>query len=102
MATAIITGASSGIGLELAKVFAKDSINLLLVARSEGKLKDLAVSLQNDFGITVHVLAKDLSNYNAAKEIFDWCNQNNITADYLVNNAGVGDFAFFANSEWNK
>ena len=102
MASALITGASSGIGLELAKVFARDKVNLILVARSESKLQDLAVSLKNEFGITAHVLAKDLSNYNVAKEIFDWCNQNNITADYLVNNAGVGDFAFFANSEWHK
>lgn len=102
MATAVITGASSGIGLELAKVFAKDKINLILIARSEDKLKDLAANLRNDFGVTVNVLAKDLSNYNVAREIFDWCNQNNITADYLVNNAGVGDFSFFAESEWQK
>lgn len=102
MATALITGASSGIGLELAKVFAKDTINLILVARSEAKLKDLAEDLQKDFGISVYVLVKDLGNYNTAKEIFDWCNQQNITVDYLVNNAGVGDFCFYADSEWHK
>ena len=102
MATALITGASSGIGLELAKEFAKDKINLIIVARTEGKLKELAAELQNKFGITVHILAKDLSNYNTAKEIFDWCNQNNIAVDYLVNNAGFGDFGFFVDSDWEK
>ena len=102
MATALITGASSGIGLELAKEFAKDKINLIIVAITEGKLKELAAELQNKFGITVHILAKDLSNYNTAKEIFDWCNQNNIAVDYLVNNAGFGDFGFFVDSDWEK
>jgi short-subunit dehydrogenase len=99
---ALITGASSGIGMELAKEFAKDKIDLLLVARSEGKLKELATALQSKYGIKVHTLSKDLSNYNTAKEIFDWCNQNNINIDYLVNNAGFGDFGMFAESNWEK
>lgn len=102
MATALITGASSGIGLELAKEFAKDNINVILVARSEGKLNDLAAGLQKDFGIKAYVVVKDLSQYAVAKEIFDWCNQNNIVVDYLVNNAGVGDFDFFVDSEWSR
>lgn len=102
MATALITGASSGIGFELAKIFAKDKINVILVARSEGKLKELAAELQKQFGIMVHVLAKDLSHCNSPKEIFEWCNQNNITVDYLVNNAGVGDFGLFTESIWTK
>ena len=102
MATALITGASSGIGFELAKIFAKDKINVILVARSEGKLKELAAELQKQFGIMVHVLAKDLSHCNSPKEIFEWCNQNNITVDYLVNNAGVGDFGLFTESRWTK
>jgi uncharacterized protein len=99
--TALITGASSGIGLELAKIFATNKINLVLVARSEGKLKELATQLQSQ-GIVVHVLAKDLSNYHTAKEIFDWCVQQNINIDYLVNNAGFGDFGFFHESDWMK
>lgn len=101
MKTALITGASSGIGLELAKQFAAEKINLVLVARSEGKLNELAATLRNS-GVTVHVLAKDLSNYHSAKEIYGWCGQNNITIDYLVNNAGFGDFGFFHESEWGK
>lgn len=101
MATALITGASSGIGLELAKIFASNKINLVLVARSENKLIELSKELQLQ-GVTVYVLSKDLSDYNSAKEIYDWCNQQGIQIDYLVNNAGVGDFGFFNKSEWIK
>jgi uncharacterized protein len=102
MKTALITGASSGIGLELAHQFAKDKINLILVARSQGKLQELANTLATQNGIQVHVLAKDLSNYNTAKEITEWAAQNNIAIDYLVNNAGFGDFGMFAESDWSK
>jgi short-subunit dehydrogenase len=102
MQTALITGASSGIGLELAKEFAKDNINLVLVARSEGKLKDLATELESTYKIKVQILAKDLSNYNTAKEIFDWCATNNLTISYLVNNAGVGTYGDFVQRDWQS
>jgi uncharacterized protein len=100
--TALITGASSGIGMEIAKEFAREKINLILVARSGGKLQDLATQLINQSGISVQILAKDLSQPPSAKEVADWCNQNNITIDYLVNNAGFGDFGFFHESDWAK
>ncbi len=100
MKTALITGASSGIGLELAKEFAKDNINLVLVARSENKLKEVAAELESTYKIKVYILAKNLSNYNTAKEIFDWTVQQNISINYLVNNAGVGTFGDFAQMEW--
>ncbi len=101
MATALITGASSGIGLELAKIFAGNKINVVLVARNENKLVELSKELQQQ-GVIVHVLAKDLSDYNTAKEIYNWCNLQGIQIDYLVNNAGVGDFGFFNKSDWIK
>lgn len=100
--TALITGASSGIGLELAKLFAQNKQNLILVARSTDKLTQLANELKSKHGIDVHVLSKDLSNYNAAKEIFDFTKQQNITITHLVNNAGFGDFGFFIESNWAK
>lgn len=100
--TALITGASGGIGMELAKEFANSKINLILVARSEGKLQELATQLRANTGIEVQILAKDLSHYSAAKEIAEWCTQKNITVDYLVNNAGFGDFGFFHESDWAK
>jgi short-subunit dehydrogenase len=97
--TALITGASSGIGLELAKVFAKNNIDLVLVARSTGKLNELATELGN---VKVTVLSKDLSLATASKEVFEEIKAKNIQIDYLVNNAGFGDFGFFHESDWNK
>jgi uncharacterized protein len=100
--TALITGASSGIGWELAKEFAREKINLVLVARSAAKLQDLATQLNSQSGVSVRILTKDLSHSSSAREVADWCNQNNITIDYLVNNAGFGDFGFFHESDWTK
>lgn len=98
----IITGASSGIGMELAKIFAKNNHHLLLVARSEDKLKSLAEELSNKYKVEVKLLALDLSIYSAAKEIFNYCEKENLNVTHLVNNAGFGDFGFFVNSSWPK
>lgn len=97
--TALITGASSGIGLELARLFAQDKHDLVLVARSVDKLQALAAELRKE-GIRCEVLSKDLQLENAPAEIFQWCQEKNISIDYLVNNAGLGDFGFFHESEW--
>lgn len=102
MKTALITGASSGIGLELARFFAKDKHNLVLVARSEGKLKELAEELQKQYGISVKIISKDLSKINAAQEIYDQLKIQNINIDFLVNNAGFGEFGFFHETAWEK
>jgi short-subunit dehydrogenase len=90
--TALITGASLGIGLELAKVFAKNNHDLVLVARSADKLNALAKELNN---VKTMVIVKDLSIPGSGKEIFDELNAKNIQIDVLVNNAGFGDFGFF-------
>lgn len=95
MATVLITGASSDIGLEWARVSTRNKNNLVLVARSESKPNELAIELRQS-GVEIQVLAKDLSNHKAAAEIFDWCNQHNITVHYLVNNKGLGDFGLFS------
>ncbi len=100
--TALITGASSGIGLELAKIFASNKINIILVARSVNKLNELATTLKTTHGIETHVLAKDLSNYHVVPEIHQYCVDNNIHVDYLVNNAGFGDFGNFHECDWTK
>jgi short-subunit dehydrogenase len=100
--TALITGASSGIGLELAKIFAANNINLVLVARSENKLKALSAELHAKHNIGVTVLAFDLSDYNNAQKVFDACTAASIQIDYLVNNAGFGDFGLFHESDWHK
>ena len=68
--TALITGASSGIGYELTGLFARDGFDLVLVARSQQQLTKLAEELQEKFGVSLKVIAKDLSKANAPEEIF--------------------------------
>jgi uncharacterized protein len=94
LTTALITGASSGIGLELARRLAKDGHDVILVARSESKLRDLAAEL----GPSTRVIAADLSSPDAAASIHAQAPE----VDILVNNAGVGDFGPFADAELAK
>lgn len=102
MATALITGASNGIGLELAKIHASKGDNLVLVARNLAKLNELKTELERQFKIRVHNISKDLSQPNAAQEVYDETQQQKIQIDYLINNAGFGDFGFFVDTDWNK
>ncbi len=101
MATALITGASLGIGLEFARTFAAEKNNLVLVARNEEKLKTLAAELQTNYGITVKIIAADLSNMDEVQKVYDVCKAENIIIDYLVNNAGIGYFGLFVEGDWN-
>lgn len=102
MATALITGASNGIGLELAKVHASKGGNLVLVARNKSKLEELKTQLEQQYKIKVYIIGKDLSANNAAQEVYDETQKQNIQIDYLINNAGFGDFGMFAETDWNK
>jgi uncharacterized protein len=99
---ALITGASGGIGLELALVFAKRGHDLVIVARSLEKLQELAQSLQQQYNIRVRVIAADLSEMSSVKNIYQTLKQENITVEYLINNAGFGDFGLFIESDWDK
>jgi short-subunit dehydrogenase len=91
---ALITGASAGIGHELAKVFAAEKFNLVLVARNEARLKKVAEELRAQHGIETMILVKDLSLSNASQEIFDTLRDTPISV--LVNNAGFGWRGAFA------
>lgn len=102
MKTALITGASSGIGLELAKIHAQKGDDLVLVARSEQKLLDLKKELESRHKIKVTVAAFDLSETQSAYDLFEFTEKNNISIDYLINNAGFGDFEEFSKSDLNK
>ena len=102
MATALITGASNGIGLELAKVHASKGGDLVLVARNKAKLDELKVVLENQYKVKVYTIGKDLSANNSAQEVYDETTKQNIQIDYLINNAGFGDFGMFAETDWNK
>lgn len=102
MKTALITGASSGIGYELARLFAENHTHLVLVARNETKLNQLAGELTQTFKINCTVITKDLSDPASAKEIYAICLAKELSIDFLVNNAGFGDYGFFHESNWKK
>jgi len=86
--TVLITGASSGIGLELARLFAADKSNLVLVARSKVKLEELGEELRRSHGVEVLVLPQDLADPSAPQTIFDAIKGS--VVDVVVNNAGFG------------
>ncbi|MEW4305780.1 SDR family NAD(P)-dependent oxidoreductase [Rossellomorea marisflavi] len=91
--TALITGASSGIGLELAKLFAKDGYDLVLVARSEGKLNQLKGELEEQYGIRGTVIAMDLGKPEEAYRLKE--ELKGVEIDVLLNNAGFGLYGAF-------
>lgn len=98
--TALITGASSGIGFELAKSHAEKGGDLVIVARRKDKLDQLKKELESDFGVSVKVIAKDLTKPDAAKEIYDEVRNAGIEIDYLINNAGFGGRGKFHERKW--
>lgn len=95
MATTLITGASSGIGEQLAMLFAADGDDVVLVARSEDKLKTLAERLTVQHGITANVIVSDLAKPDAAQVLLAEIQRRNLQIDTLVNNAGFGDLGDF-------
>ena len=95
MSTALITGASGGIGYELAKLFARDHHSLVLVARSADKLAQIASELQTR-GVSVKTVALDLAEPPAPKFLFDQLQREGIAVDILINNAGFGALGKFA------
>lgn len=93
----LITGASSGIGLELARLAARNGENLILVARDSGKLSQVKQELAPK--VTIHALAIDLSLARSAQAVFDYCKQREVIVSCLINDAGFGDFGEFATSD---
>lgn len=96
---ALITGASGGIGYYFAHELARKKHNVLLVARSEAKLKELKNLLTERYKIQCDYVAMDLSVVGAAEQLFDWCTARNYEIDVLVNNAGYGLFGYFEKQE---
>lgn len=97
--TVLITGASSGIGRELGKVFAAQGYSLVLVARRADKLHLLQEELKHEYKIDVTVLVQDLRQADAPEQIFVELRNESIEIDVLVNNAGFGSFGAFADSD---
>ncbi len=93
--TVLITGASSGLGKEFAQIFAEKAYNLVLVARSEDKLRSIAKILEDKYKIKVTVVVQDLSEPNSASKIYTRVKDRGINVDILINNAGFGKIGAF-------
>ena len=100
--TALVTGASSGIGEELARVHARHGGDLVIVARRQDRLEALKAELEKAHGITVHVLVKDLTQAEAPQQIFDELQARGVLVDYLINNAGFGYWGLFHEQDWAR
>jgi short-subunit dehydrogenase len=88
--TALITGASAGLGKAFAEKYAKEGFDLVLVARREDRLNSLATQLQSQYSIRAHVVVMDLANPDAARDIFEKTEALGLEVDTLINNAGYG------------
>src|SRR2546426_1505292 len=97
--TALITGASGGIGYELALLLARDGFDCILVARSRDKLDELAARLESEFRVKTLVVARDLSKPSAVDEIYEEVSAASLNVDVLVNNAGFPVFGLFAQTD---
>ena len=97
--TALITGASSGIGYELALLFAQDGYDCILVARSQVKLEELAARLEGEFRVKTLVVARDLSKAPAVDEIYEEVTARSMEVHALVNNAGFPVFGLFTETD---
>ncbi|MDN4165121.1 SDR family oxidoreductase [Cytophagales bacterium LB-30] len=100
--TALITGASLGFGLEFAHIFAREGHQVVLVARNAEKLEKLAQEIRDKYQVKAWVFAKDLSKMEEIDSLYQSLQQEMITIDFLVNNAGFGDFSLFHESEYGK
>ncbi|MGL6344495.1 MAG: SDR family NAD(P)-dependent oxidoreductase, partial [Waterburya sp.] len=96
MKTALITGASSGIGESFAWELASRKIDLILVARSQAKLEQLATELGTQHQIKTTVIIKDLTEPAAGQALFEQVQAQGLTVDLLINNAGFGDYGAFS------
>jgi len=95
MKTALVTGASSGIGEAFARELASRKTDLVLVARSQNKLEQLATELVTEYQIKTEVIVQDLTQANAGQLLFDKIGAKGLTIDLLINNAGFGDYGKF-------
>lgn len=102
MKTVLISGASSGIGMELACLHASKGDHLVLVARNLPALQALKETLEAEHQVKVYCIGKDLSQINAAKEVYQQVVDLGLQIDILINNAGFGDFGFFCEEDWHK
>ncbi len=99
---ALITGGSSGIGFELAKLFAKDGYNLIIAARNETELNSTAEEIKQQFAVEVITVSKDLFDVENAFDLYNEIKIKGIEVDVLVNNAGQGQYGEFVETDLLK
>jgi short-subunit dehydrogenase len=97
--TALVTGASSGLGLEFSKLLARDGYHLVIVARDAAKLQQVADELAAQHKITVRVIARDLSAADAGQAIYDELRRDSVVVDVLINNAGYALYGPFIETD---
>ena len=100
--TVLITGGSGGIGLCLAREFAANGNDIILVSSSEDRLMRAKAELERDYDVSVSYIAADLASHGGADELYRKVSETGKTVDVLVNNAGFGDYAEFVESDWAK
>lgn len=100
--TALVTGASSGLGLEFARLLAEQGHNLVLVARNKARLEAIKDELETSYGITAWVRAQDLTEPDAGLKLFQELTASGLVIDVLINNAGFGYASSFLASDWQR
>ena len=100
--TALVTGATGGIGHLLCRCFAQDNIDLVLVARDLQKLQQISTRLSDEFGIGIQIIRSDLAIPNAAQTVFQKLKDKDLRIDFLINNAGIGYYGAVAESDLNQ
>jgi len=100
--TALITGASSGIGREFSYIHAEQGGDLVLVARSQKELEIIQQDIQSKHGVSVMIIVKDLTKQDAPQEIYDELKEKGIELDILINNAGFGGLGYFHERDWKQ
>lgn len=98
----LITGTTSGLGREFARLFAQNGYNIVAVARNEVLLQQQKQELERQFGIEMVYVVKDLSAENSAQEVYDEIKHKGINIDILINNAGFGSFGCYIDVDWQR